>query len=54
MGFRGLGKSDDCRHAIMDVVVWAADAAASGSYSFSAITEVNWADGTVTGVSLWK
>jgi hypothetical protein len=29
-------------------------AAASGSYSFSATTEVNWADGTVTGVSLWK
>jgi hypothetical protein len=29
-------------------------AAASGSYSFLATTEVNWADGTVTGVSLWK
>ena len=29
-------------------------APANGSYSFRAITEVNWADGTVTGVSLWN
>jgi hypothetical protein len=29
-------------------------APANGSYNFHAVTEVNWADGTVTGMSLWN